>query len=81
MVIAGLGVVLTTAYFARLLRSVAQGLSFRAWRDAVLMRDASRFEVVTWAPLVVLIVALGLWPGWLLAATDPVVQRLLGGVT
>ena len=81
MVIAGLGVVLTTAYFARLLRSVAQGLSFRAWRDAVLMRDASRFELVTWAPLVVLIVALGLWPGWLLAATDPVVQRLLGGVT
>ena len=26
-----------------------------------------------------LVVALGLWPGWLLDATDPVVRRLMGG--
>ena len=35
-------------------------------------------ELVVWSPVVVLVVALGLWPGWLLDATDPVVRRLLG---
>jgi hypothetical protein len=28
---------------------------------------------------VALVVAFGLWPGWLLDATDPVVRQLLGG--
>ena len=37
----------------------------------------SRFELAAWAPLVVLVLVLGLWPGWLLDATDPVVQQLL----
>ncbi len=45
MAVAGVGVVLTTTYFVALLRRVAQGTSFQAWRDAVLMRDASRHEV------------------------------------
>jgi len=77
MVLAGTGVVLTTTYFASVLRRVAQGTSFQAWRDAVLMRDASRFELLVWAPIVALVVVLGLWPGWLLDASDPVVQALL----
>ena len=78
MVLAGLGVVLTTAYFVMVLRRVAQGTSFQAWRDAVLLRDASNHEVVVWAPVVALVLALGLWPGWLLDASDPVVRMLLG---
>ena len=77
MVLAGLGVVLTTTYFASVLRRVAQGTSFQAWRDAVLMRDASRFELLVWAPVVALVVVLGLWPGWLLDASTPVVEALL----
>ena len=81
MVLAGAGVVLTTTYFAALLRRVAQGTSFQAWRDAVLLRDASTHELVVWAPVVVLVLALGLWPGWLLAASDPVVRALLGGAS
>jgi NADH-quinone oxidoreductase subunit M len=79
MALAGLGVVITTTYFVGLLRRVAQGTSFQAWRDAVLLRDASRFELAVWAPVVVLVVVLGVWPGWLLDATDPVVRMLLGG--
>jgi NADH-quinone oxidoreductase subunit M len=79
MVLAGAGVVLTTTYFVALLRRVAQGTSFQAWRDAVLMRDASTHELVVWSPVVVLVVAFGLWPGWLLSASDPVVRVLLGG--
>jgi NADH-quinone oxidoreductase subunit M len=79
MALAGVGVVLTTTYFVALLRRVAQGTSFQAWRDAVLMRDASRHEVLVWAPVVALVLVLGLWPGWLLDASDPVVRVLLGG--
>jgi NADH-quinone oxidoreductase subunit M len=79
MVLAGIGVVLTTTYFAGMLRRVAQGTSFQAWRDAVLMRDASAHELAVWAPVVALVVVLGLWPGWLLEASDPVVRALLGG--
>jgi NADH-quinone oxidoreductase subunit M len=79
MVLAGVGVVLTTTYFVGLLRRVAQGTSFQAWRDAVLLRDASTFELAVWSPVVVLVLALGLWPGWLLEASDPVVQLLVGG--
>jgi len=78
MALAGLGIVLTTAYFVMVLRRVAQGTSFQAWRDAVLLRDASNHEVLVWAPIVVLVLALGLWPGWLLDASDPVVRMLLG---
>ncbi|MGH8892120.1 MAG: complex I subunit 4 family protein, partial [Actinomycetes bacterium] len=79
MVLGGVGVVLTTTYFVALLRRVTQGTSFTAWRDAVLMRDASTHELVVWAPVVALVVVLGLWPGWLLDASDPVVRTLIGG--
>jgi NADH-quinone oxidoreductase subunit M len=79
MTLAGIGVVLTTTYFVKVLRVVGHGTSYRAWKDAVLLRDASTHELVVWSPVVVLVVAFGLWPGWLLAATTPVVRRLLGG--
>ena len=79
MALAGVGVVLTTTYFVMVVRRVAQGSSFQAWKDAVLLRDATTHELVVWSPVVVLVVAFGLWPGWLLRATDPVVRRLLGG--
>jgi len=39
--------------------------------------DAFRNELLVWAPVVALVVVLGLWPGWLLDASDPVVQTLL----
>ena len=78
MALAGVGVVLTTTYFVMVVRRVAQGSSFQAWKDAVLLRDATTHELVVWSPVVVLVVAFGLWPGWLLRATDPVVRRLLG---
>jgi NADH-quinone oxidoreductase subunit M len=79
MALAGVGVVLTTTYFVKVLRRVAQGTSFQAWKEAVLLRDASGHELAVWSPVVVLVVVLGLWPGWLLDATTPVVQQLVGG--
>jgi NADH-quinone oxidoreductase subunit M len=79
MTVAGVGVVLTTLYLVALLRRVAQGASAPRWREAVLLRDVTVHEIGVWAPLVALVVGLGLWPKLLLGATDPVVQRLLGG--
>ncbi len=79
MALAGVGVVLTTTYFVKVVRRVAQGTSFQAWKEAVLLRDASGHELAVWSPVVVLVVVLGLWPGWLLDATTPVVRQLLAG--
>ncbi|MFC0628651.1 complex I subunit 4 family protein [Kribbella deserti] len=65
MVIAGLGTVLTAAYFLRLVRNLNQGdpAEYPATAFAV---DLSRIELITWAPLVALTVLLGVWPGLLL---------------
>lgn len=65
MVIAGLGTVLTAAYFLRLVRNLCQGdpAEYPATAFAV---DVSRIELITWAPLIALTVLLGVWPGLLL---------------
>ncbi|MFC4588869.1 complex I subunit 4 family protein [Sphaerisporangium corydalis] len=41
-------------------------------------RDVTPYELAAWSPLIVLTVALGLWPKLLLAVTDPAVQAFLG---
>jgi NADH-quinone oxidoreductase subunit M len=79
MGIAGVGLVLTTLYLVTLVRRVAQGQSANRWREAVLLRDATRSELMVWSPLVLLVLVLGLWPKWLLDATDPAVRQVLGG--
>jgi NADH-quinone oxidoreductase subunit M len=78
MVLAGLGVVLTTVYFVTLIRRVAQGTSSERWHEAVLLRDATPLELAVWSPIVLLVLALGVWPSLLLDVTDPVVRRVLG---
>jgi NADH-quinone oxidoreductase subunit M len=66
MVIAGLGTVLTAAYFLRLVRNLCQGDPAENPASAFAV-DLSRIELVTWAPLVALTVLLGVWPGLLLS--------------
>ncbi|NEA36221.1 NADH-quinone oxidoreductase subunit M [Streptomyces sp. SID13031] len=61
MVIAGLGAVLTAAYFLKLIRELNQG-DPAEYPAAAFAVDLSRIELITWAPLVVLTVLLGLWP-------------------
>jgi NADH-quinone oxidoreductase subunit M len=78
MAVAGVGLVLTTVYFVTLVRRVAQGQSATRWREALLLNDATRAELTVWAPIVVLVLVLGLWPSWLLDVTDPAVRQLLG---
>jgi NADH-quinone oxidoreductase subunit M len=74
MAVAGLGAVLTAAYFLVMLRSVAQGPAAGA-----VIADVSAREWVAWVPLVVLVFAAGLWPRLVLGVTDGAVRVLLGG--
>jgi NADH-quinone oxidoreductase subunit M len=66
MVVAGLGTVLTAAYFLRLVRNLCQG-DPAEHPAAAFAVDLSRIELITWAPLIILTVLLGVWPGLLLA--------------
>jgi len=85
MAVAGLGTVLTAAYLLTVVRRVAQGLPAERWRAEPAQQpvdgpvDATRHELVTWAPLVALVLVVGLWPPTLLAVTDPAVRALLAG--
>jgi NADH-quinone oxidoreductase subunit M len=72
-VVAGAGMVLTAAYLLVMLRRVAYGVP-----RTIPVPDASRAELVTWAPLVAVVLVAGLWPATLLAVTDAPVRALLG---
>lgn len=61
MVLAGVGVVLTTAYFSLAVRRVCQAVP-----ELPSVPDIARDEWIAWAPLGVLTVLLGLAPGLLL---------------
>lgn len=86
MVAAGAGAVLTTLYFLRMLRRVAQQP-----RDPLAgsvppgggpldpRSDVTGIEVASFSPLVLATVVLGLAPWVLLGLTDPVVRLLTGG--
>jgi NADH-quinone oxidoreductase subunit M len=65
MVIAGIGTVLTAAYFLRLIRNLCQG-DPAEHPAAPFAMDLSRIELITWAPLILLTVFLGVWPWFLL---------------
>jgi NADH-quinone oxidoreductase subunit M len=79
MALAGVGTVLTAAYLLTLLRRVAQGAGDGRWDSAVALGDVTRHEAVVWAPIVVAVLLLGLWPGLLLDVTAPAVRAVLGG--
>lgn len=65
MAIAGIGTVLTAAYFLRLIRNLCQGDPAEHPATAFAV-DLSRIELITWAPLIALTVVLGVWPWFLL---------------
>lgn len=74
--VAGVGTVLTAAYFMVMLRRVAYGVLPAAWHG-VRFADLGRHELVAWTPLVVAVLVAGLWPRVLLGITDPAVRALL----
>lgn len=77
MGLAAVGSVLTAAYFLRLLRQVTQGRVPDRFR-AVPLADVGAVELLAWAPLLALVLTLGLWPRLVLGLTDQAVRGLLG---
>jgi NADH-quinone oxidoreductase subunit M len=76
MAVAGVGTVLTAVYFLAMLRRMDFGLVADRWRDTA-VRDVAVADLVAWTPLVVLAVAIGVWPRIVLAVGESAVSGLL----
>jgi NADH-quinone oxidoreductase subunit M len=75
--LAAAGTVLTAVYVLEMLRRVDFGIVSERWRGERLA-DAAGVDLVAWTPLVVLALALGMWPGLVLQITEPAVRGLVG---
>ena len=81
MVAGGVGTILTAGYFLWMLQRVNMGTLPDRWKEAALP-DIAPVEWVSWAPLLVAIVALGIFPRLVFGVTDGAVSglmRLFGG--
>ncbi|HEX2030580.1 MAG TPA: NADH-quinone oxidoreductase subunit M [Actinomycetota bacterium] len=76
MVFGGIGTVLTAGYFLWMLQRVNLGTVPERWRDKQ-FRDMTAVEYVSWAPLLVAIVVLGVFPRIVLGVTNEAVGTLL----
>jgi NADH-quinone oxidoreductase subunit M len=76
MALAGAGTVLTALYLLAMLRRVDFGVVSERWRDQVL-GDAAAADLAAWAPLVVLAIAIGVWPALVLSVGEHAVTGLL----
>jgi NADH-quinone oxidoreductase subunit M len=81
MVAGGVGTILTAGYFLWMLQRVNMGTLPERWR-AEAVPDVVAVEWVSWAPLLVATVVLGVFPRLVLGVTqEPVdaILRLFGG--
>jgi NADH-quinone oxidoreductase subunit M len=76
MVMGGVGTILTAGYFLWMLQRVNMGTMPEQWRESP-FPDLVAAEWVSWVPLLVAIVALGLFPRLVLGVTDGAVDGLL----
>src|SRR5918999_4366799 len=76
MVLGGIGTILTAGYFLWMLQRVNLGTVPDRWRDKS-MYDVSGIEYVSWAPLLVSILLLGVAPFIILDVTGPAVGTLV----
>ncbi len=75
MVAAGVGIVITAAYFLRMVRALCQGEPTAPPSRLV---EAGTGDLVVWTPLLALTLLFGLAPWLLLDVFDPAVRLLLG---
>jgi NADH-quinone oxidoreductase subunit M len=80
MVAGGVGTILTAGYFLWMLQRVNMGTLPDRWRDEPLA-DVASAEWVAWAPLLVGIIILGLFPRLVLGTTDDAVSALVRLIT
>jgi NADH-quinone oxidoreductase subunit M len=76
MVVGGIGTILTAGYFLWTLQRVNQGEAPGRWRDHG-FRDVLSVEWVSWVPLLVLVLVLGVIPSLILDTTAPGVDRVI----
>ncbi len=76
MVFGGIGTILTAGYFLWTLQRVNLGTIPDSWRERTLS-DVTTVELVSWVPLLVFILVLGLFPRLVLGTTAEAVQALL----
>jgi NADH-quinone oxidoreductase subunit M len=74
-----IGTVLTAGYFLWLLQRVNLGVVPERWRNER-FSDVLGIELGAWAPLLVLIVAFGVYPRFVFGITDIAVKGLLAGM-
>ena len=79
-VIAALGVILTSAYFLALLRTLLQTSPLVAPPPLPAEGDTRRSEWLAWSPLVALTLVLGVAPGLLLSPVADATRVFLGGL-
>ena len=76
--LAAVGGALTAAYFLRLLRRLTHGRATEA--VCALRPSIARAEWIAWAPLILLVLIVGLAPALVLAATSAPVEALTGAL-
>ncbi|MGE5459257.1 MAG: complex I subunit 4 family protein [Solirubrobacterales bacterium] len=76
MVAGGIGTILTAGYFLWMLQRVNMGTVPERWRESP-FPDIVAVEWISWVPLLVGIVVLGLFPRLLIGVTDGAVQSLM----
>ena len=79
MVFGAIGTVLTAGYFLWLLQRVNLGVVPERWR-AERFSDVMGLELAAWTPLLVLIVALGVYPKFVFGITDGAVHHLMTSI-
>jgi NADH-quinone oxidoreductase subunit M len=77
VIFAAIGTVLTAGYFLWLLQRVNLGEPSERWAGEPL-DDVMRIEWVSWTPLLVLILALGIFPVLIFGVQDAAVSNLMG---
>jgi NADH-quinone oxidoreductase subunit M len=77
MIAGGVGTILTAGYFLWMLQRVNMGTLPEKWK-AEAFADVAAIEWVSWVPLLVGIVVLGVFPGLLTDVTQEPVNSLLG---
>jgi len=75
MIAGGIGTILTAGYFLWMLQRVNMGSLPERWREST-FPDVVAVEWISWVPLLVSIVALGLFPRLLFGVTDGAVNVL-----
>jgi NADH-quinone oxidoreductase subunit M len=76
MVFGGIGTILTAGYFLYMLQRVNMGRVAPQWESKELV-DVNSFEVAAWAPLLVLILVLGIFPRLVFDVTNGSVIALV----